>query len=298
MADSNITQWEYSTQDGQPVECYRFSHAGMSYLYTSNSVDVEIPIVDEGAQRTEHYTADYIERQNIKPSSRGDSAALVVTVSKDNPVAKLFQGPPPERPVVLELYRLHDQDHMKLDKIFFGKVAQASFDGSDCQLTVKLENWLSKEIPNKMRQFFCGNALFDGDCRLRVEDWQIAAFVDEVSGLKVRSSTFGQYPDGYFTRGFLTYGENIRLIRDHAGDKITLQYPFATPPRHDVVVAPGCDSLFRTCVVKFHNHLNFSGCPYVPPIDPTKKQVGQGVYWVDSQVVQRDSQGFVGTISM
>lgn len=298
MAETNIGLYENSIQDGQPIECYKFTNEGAAYQYTSHCDDVDIQIKSNDLQRTETYFAEYIERQSIKPASKGDSAALTVTVSKDFVIAKMFQGPPPEKPVLLSIYRLHDQDHTKFDTVFTGRVAQASFEDSVCHLTVKMESWLSKEIPNGMRQFTCNNVLFDSKCRLQERDWCVPVFIDRVVGLDIFSTTFKEHADGYFANGFLRFDGHIRQIVEHVGDRIRLKYPFINTPRNDVTVAPGCDQLFKTCAKRFHNTLNFTGCLYVSPANPQKTNVGKGVYWVDSQVVQRDTDGFVGTIQL
>lgn len=297
MSDSNISAYENSVQDGQPIECYKFTHAGTNYLYTSHSRDVEIVFVENGVQRTEKYFAEYIKREDIKPGG-SDEVSMNVTTSKDHVIAKLYQGPPPEKPVMLTIYRLHEQDHSKVDVVFYGRVGQGVFDDSDCNLTVKLEDWLSKEIPNGARQFVCGNIIFDVKCKLKEEDWVVPAFVDRVEGLNVYSSTFANYPDGYLVGGFLRFDGSVRQIVEHVESRIKVKYPFVNPPRNDIVVAPGCDHLFETCALKFHNTLNYTGCLYVPPADPEHTATGRGVYWVDSQVIQRDTHGFVGTISM
>ena len=298
MADSNISTYENSTQDGQPIECYKFTHMGTNYLYTSHVRDVEIIFMDNGVRRTEKYFADHIERKNIKPGSSGDSVSTTVEVHKDHVIAKLWQGPPPEKPVMLTIYRLHEQDHGKVDVVFYGRVGQTEFSESACTLTAKLEDWLSKEVPNGMRQFVCNNMIYDTKCKLKEADWAVPAFVDRVEGLNVYSSTFAAYPDGYFVGGFLRFDGSIRQIIEHKGNRIRAKYPFINPPRNDIVVAPGCDQLFKTCALKFHNTLNYTGCLYVPPADPEHAATGRGVYWVDSQVIQRDTNGFVGTISM
>lgn len=88
------------------------------------------------------------------------------------------------------------------------------------------------------------------------------------------------------------------MMVEHVGNRVRLKYPFIETPHNDAIVSPGCDHLFKTCAKRFNNSLNFTGCPYVPPANPQHKNVGRGVYWVDSQIVQRDTNGFVGTISM
>lgn len=296
MAESNIAIYEDSVQDGQPIECYKFTYQGVNYLYTSHCRDVEI--IFPGGQ-SEKYIAEYIERPAIKPASKGDTDSMVIDVSKDHVIAKLWQGPPPETPVTVKIYRLHEQDHSKVDVVFYGRISQANFsEDSKCHLAAKLENWLSKEIPSGKRQYFCNNVIFDTKCRLVKADWLVDAVVDQVTGLYVYSPKFAEYPDDYFTGGSFYYAGNVRMISEHEGDRVKLKYPFISAPRNDIQLTPGCNHLFRTCALKFQNTLNFNGFPYVAPTDPEKNPTGKGVYWIDSLVVQRDTNGFVGTIEL
>lgn len=298
MAESNINQYENSIQEGQPIECYRFTYKDMSYLYTSNRFDVNLTIKEDQATRTETYTADYIKRDNMKSQGQGNPVNLTVTVSKDNAVAKLFQGAPPDKPVLLQIMRLHDQDHTSFDRTFAGEIIQANFKDSECDLTVKIENWLTRKLPNMNRQFFCNNVIFDSKCRLKKEDWAASIYIDRVDGLKVYASQLAAYGEDYFAGGLFYYGDNVRMIDSNKDDALTLRYPFSSTPMNTVTIYPGCDQLFKTCALRYDNTLNFSGCPYVPPAVTDKTKVGKGVYWVDSQIVQRDTDGFVGTISM
>lgn len=298
MADSNITAYENSMQDGIPLECYKFVYGSTTYLYTSDRFDVSLQVITNGLTSTEHYTATYIKRNGIKPSSQGGDSAVTITVDKDNAVAALFKGSPPSKPVILTVIRLHDQDHSAYDKIFVGEITQAAFQDSECTLTVKIENWLSRKLPNFMRQFFCCNIIYDASCRLYKPDYAKEIYIDGVAGLTVTSGNLASYDDQYFAGGLLYYGEDVRMISGNTGTKLTLRYPFPTTPLGTVTIYPGCDGLFKTCATRFHNTLNFSGCPYVPPQKNNDSKVGNGVYWVDSAVVKRDTDGFVGTISM
>jgi uncharacterized phage protein (TIGR02218 family) len=298
MAGTNIGAYEFSQQDGKPIECYRFTYDIGVYTFTSHHSDVMLTIDDNGLTRTETYFATYIERNSIKPASKGDSSALSVTVSKDNSVAKLFQGFPPEKPVMLTILRFHEQDKSKRDIIFSGRVGQASFEDSDCVLTVKLESWANRELPNGMRQFYCNNVIYDHNCQLVENDWKQEIFIDKVEyNVNIYSEDFRSHPDGYFVGGLFRHEGSTRLITEHVGNRVKIKYPFVENPHDQAVVAPGCDHLFKTCALRFGNTLNFTGCPYVPPANPERTNIGRGVYWVDSQVVQRDTDGYVGTIS-
>lgn len=298
MAGSNINVYESSQQDGQPLECYKFIYGPMTFLYTSSRFDVSLTVKDaSGITSTEKYTSDYIKRNNIKPSSKGDSASVAITVDKDNAVAALFKGSPPTRAVMLTIYRLHEQDHAAYDMIFTGEVTQAAFQGSECELTVKMENWLNRKLPNFMRQFFCCNVIYDVSCRLNKADYAKEIYIDGVQGLTVTAADIAGYDDDYFAGGLMYYGGDIRMISGNTGAKLTLRYPFPTTPMGTVTIYPGCDQRFRTCAQRFNNTLNFTGCPYVPSKTADGDKVGGGVYWVDAAVVQRDTNGYVGTIS-
>ena len=299
MSDSRIEKYEFSQQDGIPLECYRFTHAGMQYLYTSGASDIEIPVTVGGITHTEKYFAEVISRETIKPGSSGSVETCIVKVSKDHPVAKLYQGPPPEENVHCEVLRLHEPDLSSYDIVLQGDVGQAEFAASECSLTIDLDSWLNKEMPNGMNQYYCNHVLFDHNCKLQRKDYEVVLMIDKVEGkTKIYSQQLAAFADGYFTGGRLYFDENVRMIAAHKGDCITIKYPFVNIPRNMVTVLPGCDTLFRTCALKYGNTLNFSGIPYVAPTDPEKNPTGKGAYWVDSLVIRRDTKGFIGTIEV
>lgn len=298
MADSNITTAESSTQDGQPIECFKFVYGNTTYAYTSSRFDVSLTVTNGELTSTEKYTADHIKRGNIKPSSQGDSSSVSVTVDKDNAVAALFKGSPPSDKVLVTIIRLHEQDHAAYDKVFTGEVIQAAFQDSECELTVKMENWLTRKLPNFMRQFFCCNIIYDASCRLDKADYAKEIYVDGVNGLTITAADLEGSADDYYAGGLLYYGNDVRMISANAGKTLTLRYPFPTTPMGKVTVYPGCDQRFRTCALRFNNVENFTGCPYVKPAQSEETKAGKGVYWVDEAVVQRDTGGYVGTISV
>jgi len=296
---SNIDSYENSVQDGIPVECYKFIHGDMQYLYTSAVKDIELQIMEKGnVLRTEKYYAEVISRNAIKPGSSGSAESAIIKVSKDHPIAKLFQGAPPEIPVTCIVYRLHEPDTSRFDIELYARIGQAHFSDSECELTATMENWLNKELPNGMNQYYCNHVIFDHNCCLKREDYELQAFIDQVDGLKIYSSDFAKFADGYFTGGRLYYNDTVRMIAFHKGNCILLKYPFMTAPRNTVTVLPGCDSLFKTCALRYKNSENFSGVPYVAPTDSTKNPTGKGAYWIDNFVIQRDTDGFVGTIDI
>lgn len=299
MTESNIEKYETSVAEGVPVECYKFSHKGLEYLYTSASEDVELRIEDEeGLTRTEKYFAEHIRRAGIRPGGAGGPKDCVITVSKDHAVAKLFQGPPPESAVSLTVYRLHKPEPGRFDVVLKARIGQAAFQGSECELTAMQENWLSKELPGGMNQYYCNNVIFDQNCGLDRAAHEVTVMIDKVEGLDLYSKDVAAFEDGYFIGGIVFYESYVRTITEHEGERLRIKYPFQGTPHNKVKVLPGCDHLFRTCALRYNNAENFTGVPYVAPTDPEKNPAGRGAYWVDSLVVERDTDGFVGTITL
>ena len=295
---SNLSAYENSIQDGIPVEYYKFINDDMEYLYTSRREDLNLEFVESGLKRTETYYAEYIKRGELIPGSQGSSTEMTITVSKENPIAKLYQSFPPETAVMVQIGRLHATDLNKRDIIFYGRITQASFEDSECQLTAVLENWLSKELPNGLYRYTCNNVLFDKNCRLNKDDYKETVFLDEVINLDVYCADFAKHEDGYYEGGRMYFDGHIRMISKHEGNICTLQYPFPLTPRNEVVVLPGCDKVFRTCCKKFNNVANFTGFPYCPPTDAEKNPTGKGTYWLDGNIVVRDTNGAIYTMGL
>lgn len=291
--DSNISTYEGSAYQGRPIECYRFTYDGLNYNYTSAVKDITLSI--DG--KDEVFYHDYIMRGNIKPSEDG---VTTISTKKDNNIAMLYQGSPPEQGRVnLSIFRAHRQDLTKFDKVLEGTVSQVNFNGSQAEISVTQENYLNKEIPNGKLEYHCNNRLFDHNCRLDIEQYKVKCTIKNISGLSIQSDDFLQYPEGYFIGGMIWLGNNVRTVASHKGNMITIKYPLSESIRTgEFAIAPGCDALFKTCAIKFGNTDNFYGCPYTPPTDSEKNPVGKGSYWIDTLVVQRDTNGFVGTIDI
>lgn len=296
---SNTYSYESSVQEGIPIECYKFTNDNMEYLYTSRRSDLSLEFIENGLKRTETYYAEYIKRSELIPGSQGSSTETTITVSKENPVAKLYQTAPPETAVMVRIIRLHASDLSKRDVIFYGRVTQASFEDSECSFTVVLESWLTKEFPNGLYQYTCNNVLFDKNCRLLKDDYKEKVFLDKViDEINVYSKDFEKHEDGYYENGRMYFDGHVRMIESHKGNLCKLKYPFHLKPRNEVVVLPGCDKIFKTCVKRFKNADNYTGFPYCPPTDAEKNPTGTGTYWMDGNIVIRDTKGFVHTMNL
>ena len=85
-------------------------------------------------------------------------------------------------------------------------------------------------------------------------------------------------------------GNCFRAIKLHRDRGILLKYPIPLSERTTTfTVYPGCNGLFTECARKFGNTDNFSGIPYIQPYDAFLHPVNKGAYWVDGNIVYRDT---------
>ena len=294
---SYILEYENSIYDGQPLECYKFTHAGISYYYTSagQKVTIVTPTGDET------YQTEYIKRTEISPSTSGSSSgASSIKVKRTNSIAMLWQGSPPEQEVKVEIIRLHNLSNYKYDKILVGTISLVNFIGSEAEIIVTLEGYLQKELPNGVLSYTCNNVIYDTKCKLNKEDYQVSCYLDiGIDGLYLKSTKLAEYPDDYFANGYVMFGQSVRAIIEHKGNYVKLKYPFNKDSITGSFYAlAGCDCLYKTCHNKFNNTDNFTGVPYCPPTNSEKHKNGVGAYWVDSLSIRRDTNGEIGTIGM
>lgn len=279
---------ETSQQDAEPVEYYQFSYDGVDYCYTS---------AQEG--RTKNgmfFTADYIQRSDSLKlnTSDSDSETCTITVSRTNNIALLYQGAPPEQGSVrVQVYRFHGLLSSDFVKILDGVVSQVQFNGSETDLTITIENALSRMIPKGTLSYYCQNCIYDSKCSLSESKYALKCYIDEgIEGLYIYSANLRERPSGYFTDGFIKMGRCFRQIKVHENNRILLKYPInATDKEGSFLAYPGCSGLFHICAKRFKNTDNFSGIPYIQPYDAFKHAVNKGAYWVRSDVIRRDTDG-------
>lgn len=283
---------EISVEDAQPIELYIFSYNGTDYTYTTTYYSQTITINN----KVYTFVPEYIKRSDSLKQSDSSSADdnCTITVSRSNSVALLFQGTPPEQDSIkVQIYRMHGENNADFTRILRGTVSQVKFSGSDAELTVTIEHILTREIPRGKLSYFCQNCIYDNKCKLNRDNYGHRCWVDgERWGLTLTSSNLleGGVPSDYYQDGYMQMGNSFRQIIKHNGDQITIKYPINLVDRGDVFyVYPGCNNLFTECHRKFGNTANFSGIPYQQPYDAFKHPVDKGVYWVDGNIVYRDT---------
>ena len=90
-------------------------------------------------------------------------------------------------------------------------------------------------------------------------------------------------------------GGSFRGILNHEDDHITLKYPLNQFEKQGSFMAyAGCNNLIATCHKKFNNAKRFNGIPYQQPYDVFVHPADNSPpYWIDSEVITRDSHGVI-----
>ena len=88
--------------------------------------------------------------------------------------------------------------------------------GSEAELTITIENVLSRNVPKGTLSYFCQNCIYDARCALNIDDYGLKCYIDErMEGLYIYSANLREKESGYFTDGFIKMGNCIRQIKKH-----------------------------------------------------------------------------------
>lgn len=284
---------ETSAENGNPIECYHFVYGNVSFQYTSSQYTQSISV--NGS--TLVFNPEYIDRgDSLK---LGDSGGTIenctITVARNNPVALLYQGAPPEdNGVYVTIYRKHGEGPYNYIIILRGNVVQVRFTDSEAEMTVNVENILNREVPRGKLSYFCQNCIYDNKCKLDPDMYKHDCTLDGgIDGLALYSSNLLSIPSGYVTDGFMKMGNIYRAIHLHDRNYIIIKYKIPkTELRQNFTVYPGCSNLFTNCADKFNNTDNFSGVPYIMPFDAYKNPVSnRQVYWEPGPAILRRNTG-------
>lgn len=285
---------ETSISSSEPIELYKFSYNNLDYCYTSSQYAQQVDGIV--------YNPEYIERGNSL--KLGDSGGTVETctieVPRTNPVAMLYQGAPPElSSVVVQIFRMHGKDASNRIKILDGVVTQVRFKDSIAELTITIENVLNRYIPRGVLSYSCQNCIYDEKCCLKAEDYAFRCTLLKRDGLIIQSNELKDKPSGYFTDGYMKMNNSVRAIVKHDDNKLLIKYPINDSELDDVFyVYPGCSQLFKFCHERFNNTDNFNGVPYIQPYDALRHATTRGTYWINGNIVIRDTKGVLYSMNL
>jgi len=254
---------EESKFSGKPVECFRFTHGSRLWLFTSSDREIQIPA---GV-----FAPEVIRRGGSSQTDEDASGNLDIFVKRDNPVASLFVGFPPESSVSLIIYRVHRGEETDQKAIWTGSVVSARFVGSEATLVGSpLSAGLKRRIPGLTYQNPCNHYVYSTGCGANPLLHRDPVTVTTVTGAQVVSNDFALRADGWYAGGKLEIaGRATRLIVAHVGNTVTLMSPMPGLQSLDTGYAyKGCDRHLTTCRDGFSNLDNHYGFDAIPSRNP------------------------------
>lgn len=258
---------EETSKKRKPTELYHlWRDGGEHWRYTSADYTITYDSND--------YTPAAVARGPAKYDSEFEVSTLKCRFGYvEDPVLEYIAQNPVEL-IWIEVLRWYENAPTEPSVIFIGQVKNVSFEGNDAQVQcVGFEHYLQQRIPKYRFQIGCNNDLFDTFCGVVKASFKITTTITAVdsAGVVLTSADFALQDDGYYTRGYVQWGDYFRMIVDHTANQITIRFnmpDFASGQSIDAYA--GCDRQLSTCVEKFNNKDNFFGHPWIPLDNPSQ----------------------------
>lgn len=243
------------------IELYRFQQGNQIYNLTSSSI-VEIW---EGIE----YTPVSITRGSVKHTSDLSAFDISISLDKNHPVVPLSIFRDSDNPLSLRIIRIRNNEEVG---IWNGRVTNATIDSPveaklECRPIIEVmdRSGLSTTYARE-----CRHSLYGTGCGVNRENFRYAAQITEQSGPFVRIPEVLNHPEGFFSLGYVEWG-NIRrgIMRVQSDAWVELAEPFINlSVPQDVNIYAGCNRTLTTCREKFDNAINYGGFPWVPRKNP------------------------------
>lgn len=251
---------EASTQDGSPIDLYKFSRGLSTWLYTSAA--------DEYTYLNELYLPESIERTSVNQKGDINKDSLSITLPRNNALAVTFLGTPLREITSINLLRGHTFDGDFIS-YWSGRVTATEAGGANVVLTCEsLANAMRRHGIRARYQRGCRHALYDRGCFVDSSLFSTAGTVTNVNGRVITVTEAASQIDSYFSGGFVTYANGeTEYITEHVGNLITVKQP-PEPSITTITLYAGCDRSRSICETKFNNLPNFGGFPWIPTKNP------------------------------
>lgn len=267
----------HAVQSSTLVELYEFKVGVLTYRYTSADED-KTPSDENGFV----WQSEYIVRDSVSHSEELNRANINVRVSKDNAIAKLYRGRPPDQTVVLTVFRYHEENVLEQDVVVYWSGRVLSCSVADTEATLICESTATSMKQNGLTRTYqgsCPHQLYSPECGVLKPDHEFLTTVGAYADNTVDAVGASAYPDDHFTGGYLNWlgsdgNLQSRMIYGHTGETLTLDWEIEGLKVTDTLwVYPGCKHNMSDCFNKFTNIVNYGGFPYMPTKNPYEVSV-------------------------
>lgn len=257
---------ERSTQDGAPVEIYRFTRDTVHWRYTSADRDVEV--------LSQTYVSRPISRSDIESTNEKARLGIKIRAPRTLEVAELFRVSPPTQAVTCVIQQYHAGDG-QVATIWTGRVLGVSFAGALAEISLEPVFTSIRRIGlRRLYQRPCPHALYGTGCKVNRETFRVDGTATVIAGNVVTVPAASGQAAGWFAGGYLEFTaeggvpERGFILESAAGVMTLAAQPFGLSVGAEVKLFPGCDHSIATCASKFSNAANFGGFPYFPQKNP------------------------------
>lgn len=251
---------ELSLSDGKPVRLYEFERGLNTWRYCSGDRDQII--------LGQAWTRLQISDGGVRQSDDPDADMMTVELPADVPIVQLYRGTPPGGELKLTVYTMHAGES-DVETVWTGTVYDVRRRGLDRAEVVggTLDNSMGATGLRLGWQRPCPHATYDHWCRANRDDFRTDTVVLSHTGLKITSTAFAAFVDGWFKGGFIEW-ESIpgvtdrRFVLDHVGAELSLLGgTFGLADGTPIKAFAGDDKTWETCGSKFNNRDNYGGFP-------------------------------------
>jgi len=194
----------------RPAELFHLwedSETGRHWYYTSG----DEPVTFNGKE----YVPAGITRENLSYDTELQATKLSVTAGHIDEAFRDYLAQQPTEQLWVSLMRVHRDDPSEVMVLFMGQCLSVSFKGATAKGEFAgFQKFLQMEIPRYRYQPHCNNTLFDGFCKIPVQDHSFLALATPDTTGKVLSFDDSQ--------------EDVEAHTAHLGEAFTVGYPSPT----------------------------------------------------------------------
>lgn len=269
--------FEVSTDDGRPVELYKFSTStsGLNFFFT-NAED----IVNDGSD--DYIPASVVRTQPTQSQQKKATEMKLVLPYLDtitDSFAQLMITAPTEGTTSLVIQRVHLTDSgNEFVQFWSGNVHSAAYnDKGEVELLCRgIKNIFQREGPRMTWGGSCQNTLFDANCGVTEGDFTtfdivVSAISSDGVTITLGAGVPSPIPSWLGGKCIKDNGVDKRMIVAQADNVITLQQPFRSDfaVGDTVDITQGCDHLLTgDCITTFDNGDRNGGFPFTPGLNP------------------------------
>lgn len=268
MAFKNI---EISDYYANALYLYEFQLGKNFWRYTSADTDVSA-----GGFR---WVAVAISHDKISQTGDAEQDEIRLTCQSDIRPVRFYNGTPPSDEMVIRIRKGHDGDSAS-QIIYSGTIGSIDFDtpGAVTVSVITTSATMQREGLTLTYQRGCRNVLYGkgwGACNVDKRKYKVNAVVLRAASGKVRLTNIANYPNNWFSGGYITWvdderGIESRTIELHNGGDEVLLFGLSDNMVEGLMVEvyPGCAHTIKECDSKFNNVDNYGGQPHIPGRSP------------------------------